>query len=310
MNNKRGNLTSVEIRNLLIETIGYEKGDIDSEGKFFKMYDYQGSQADLYRLAEGLAINQKLIPSKIEVASSAWGGSPYSMIESRNTNFTRNELMKLSQEFLYLINQGIISPGAYGNYGCSLPYFHVTEYGLKCIEDNEILPHDADGYLKKISLIPNIDEWVLFYIKESLKCFNSNCLEASVIMIGLANETIMQEQINALSLFLGSIRPNLKSEMDNKLHKEISISRKYSIYQDYIDKCKAFHKEREFLDLFSKNDKLSARVYANFTRITRNELSHPSQVKMERIEVLMILMTFIRYCEIQYEFINYFNSKA
>lgn len=64
MNNKRVNLTSVEIRSLLLETLGYVDGDIDSEGKNFKMYGYQGSQVDLNRLAEGLAIKQNLIKLK------------------------------------------------------------------------------------------------------------------------------------------------------------------------------------------------------------------------------------------------------
>jgi len=81
MNNKRVNLTSVEIRSLLLETLGYVDGDIDSEGKNFKMYGYQGNQADLYRLAEGLAIKQNLIPDKVKVTSSAWGGSLYNLIE-------------------------------------------------------------------------------------------------------------------------------------------------------------------------------------------------------------------------------------
>lgn len=309
MNNERVNLTSVEIRSLLLETLGYDNVDIDNEGNNFKMYNYQGSQADLYRLAEGLAIKQNLIPNKVKVTSAAWGGSLYNLIENHNTNFTKYELMKLYEEFLFLINQGIISPGAYRDYGYSLPYFHVTEYGMKCIESNDILPHDVDGYLEKLSAIPNIDEWVLFYIKESLQCFNSNCLDASVIMLGLANETIMIQQINAISSFLGLINSSLKTEMNNRLDKEKSISGKYSIYQDYLYKLKKEHEDKEFKKLFSRNDKLSAKVYADFARISRNELSHPSQVKMERIEVLMILIAFIKYCEIQYEFINYFNNE-
>lgn len=53
-------------------------------------------------------------------------------------------------------------------------------------------------------------------------------------------------------------------------------------------------------------DKVAFQAYANFTRITRNELAHPSDTKMERIEVLMIFISFIKYCQIQYGFIDYF----
>jgi hypothetical protein len=48
------NLSSIEIRNLMLETLAYEEADIDSEGKTFKMYGYQGAQSDLFRLMEGL----------------------------------------------------------------------------------------------------------------------------------------------------------------------------------------------------------------------------------------------------------------
>ena len=52
-------LSSIEIRNLMLDTLAYEGADIDSEGKTFKMYGYQGAQSDLYRLMEGLAVKKK-----------------------------------------------------------------------------------------------------------------------------------------------------------------------------------------------------------------------------------------------------------
>ena len=51
-------LSSIEIRNLMLDTLAYEEADIDSEGKTFKMYGYQGAQSDLYRLMEGLAVKR------------------------------------------------------------------------------------------------------------------------------------------------------------------------------------------------------------------------------------------------------------
>ena len=41
-------LSSIEIRNLMLDTLAYEADDIDSEGKTFKKYGYQGTQSDLY----------------------------------------------------------------------------------------------------------------------------------------------------------------------------------------------------------------------------------------------------------------------
>lgn len=53
-------------------------------------------------------------------------------------------------------------------------------------------------------------------------------------------------------------------------------------------------------------DRVAFEVYANFTRITRNGLAHPSDTKMERIKVLMIFISFIKYCQIHYGFIDYY----
>lgn len=73
MEKQWSNLSSLEIRGLLLNTLEYEELDIDSEGKTFKMYGYQGTQSDLYRLAENLAIKLKIIPDEIKVSGAAWG---------------------------------------------------------------------------------------------------------------------------------------------------------------------------------------------------------------------------------------------
>lgn len=48
--------------------------------------------------------------------------------------------------------------------------------------------------------------------------------------------------------------------------------------------------DQVFKDMLPLVDRVAFQVYANFTRITINELSHPSDTKMERIEVLMIFI--------------------
>ena len=180
-------LSSIEIRNLMLDTLAYEADDIDSEGKTFKKYGYQGTQSDLYRLMEGLAIKRGLIESDIPLHGAAWGGSGLMLHAHSTTNFSYSDIQNIYEQFHLLLNQGIIAPGAIGNYGPNLPSFHVTQYGLKCLEEHEILPYDVDGYFEKIKNIPSISEWVKFYIKEALQCYNANCMEAAVIMLGLSS---------------------------------------------------------------------------------------------------------------------------
>lgn len=300
------NLSSIEIRNLMLETLAYEEADIDSEGKTFKMYGYQGAQPDLFRLMEGLAVKRGLIKEKVSLSGAAWGASGLMLHPHSTTNFSRGDIKNIFEQFHLLLNQGIIAPGAVGNYGHNLPYFHVTDYGLKCLEEQEVLPYDIDGYFDKIRNIPSISEWVEFYIKEALQCYNANCMEAAVIMLGLASEKIIVENLEAL---LGYLSRNFNTEflqMQSELVNIRTASGKFNCYKKYFDKIKNNVSDLKFKEMLPMVDKVAFQTYANFTRITRNELAHPSDTKMERIEVLMIFISFIKYCQIQYGFIDYY----
>ena len=85
-------LSSIEIRNLMLDTLAYEGQDIDSEGKTFKLYGYQGAQSDLYRLMEGLAVRRGLIKEEISLSGAAWGGSGLMLHPHSTTNFSRSDI--------------------------------------------------------------------------------------------------------------------------------------------------------------------------------------------------------------------------
>ena len=114
-------LSLLEIRNLMLETLSYENDDIDSEGKNFKMYDYRGTQEDLFRLMENLAIKKGLINNDIRQRVGAWGATGALLHPGSSTNFSDDQLNKVYESFHLLLNQGIISPGAVGNMGPNLP---------------------------------------------------------------------------------------------------------------------------------------------------------------------------------------------
>ncbi|MDD3417207.1 MAG: hypothetical protein PHY47_24965, partial [Lachnospiraceae bacterium] len=284
----------------------YEGNDLDSEGKNFKRYGYQGTQSDLFRLLESLAIKRGIIMNSIPVYNAAWGGSGFMLHSGHTTNFGNNDIKNIYEQFHLLLNQGIIAPGAIGNYGPDLPSFHVTEYGLKCLEEHEILPYDVDGYLDKIKNIPSMSEWVEFYIKEALQCYNANCMEAAVIMLGLSSEKIIDEQIDALLGYLSRNYTNKFSQMKTEASNMIFASEKFNCYKKFFNMIKNNILDQKFKDLLPLVDTVAFQVYQNFTRITRNGLAHPTDTKMERIEVLMIFISFIKYCQIQYGFIDYY----
>lgn len=306
METETRDLSSIEIRSLMLDTLAYEGEDIDTEGKTFKLYGYQGTQSDLYRLMEGLAIKRGLIKLDIPLHGAAWGGSGLMLHPHSTTNFGRSDIQNIYEQFHLLLNQGIIAPGATGNYGPNLPNFHITEYGLKCLKEHEILPYDVDSYLEKIKNIPSISEWVEFYIKEALQCYNANCMEAAVIMLGLSSEKIIDEQIAALLGYLSRNFANEFSQMQTELSSIRLASAKFNCYKKYFDIIKNNVSDQTFKDMLPLVDRVAFQVYTNFTRITRNGLAHPSDTKMERIEVLMIFISFIKFCQTQYGFTDYY----
>lgn len=210
------------------------------------------------------------------------------------------------EAFHILLNRGIIAPGAIGGYGSDLPNFHVTEYGLKCLEATYILPYDSERYLNKFSEISNLNVWIKFYIEQSLECFNSYCYEAALIMIGLSSEVIIEELISNYLNYLNKHHTNEWKNLNNKINETRSISKKYLQYCNSLNKIMKSDGE---LNKFSKYiDKLASETFMSYVRLTRNELSHPNEIKIDRITSLMIFIAFIDYCERQYIFINYFKD--
>lgn len=298
-------LTLLETRNLMIECLAYEGEDIDSEGKNFKKYGYRGTQGDLFRLMEALAIKKNLISEVIPVRSAAWGGAGIMLHPQSTTNFDYKEINHIYEAFHMLLNLGIISPGAIGNMGPNLPYFHVTEYGLRCLRASEIMPYDVDDYLVALNNINGIDEWVNYYIKQSLMCYNANCFEASLIMVGLANEVIADSLMNNYCRYLDVKHPGERHNFESIINSESYVSRKYLKYRDHL-KTFSMRRDTELKRLNIYLDELANETYLSFLRLTRNELAHPTELQVEKITALMIFISLIKYCERQYKFINYF----
>lgn len=113
---------------------------------------------------------------------------------------------------------------------------------------------------------------------------------------------------SALLLYLSKYYSTEYEQIENESIKLKRASEKYDCYTKYFNSVKKYIKDLKFRNMLSLMDEITVKSYTNFTRITRNELSHPSDIKMERIEVLMIFISFVRYCEIQYGFCEYFNN--
>lgn len=149
----------------------------------FKSYGYKGAVVSLLAIVEHLAISRGLLDKIIDLPEMAWGVPGDMLIYGSSTNLSEDGLNTFNEEVHFLSVQNVISPGAYRSYGDYFPYFHVTKYGLTCLANRDILPYDPEGYLARIRTAPCIDEWELFYITQSITCYNAGTYNASIIML-------------------------------------------------------------------------------------------------------------------------------
>ena len=234
-------MTSLEMRNLIFEALAEENPKNTPNGCTFIMYGYKGCVPDLRSIVEYIAIKYGLIEKVVEIPKIAWGAPGEIPWFGRNTNFDEDNLNLFNEEIFILINHNILSPGAIGNYGDSLPYFHVTKYGLHCLENRDVLPYDSVGYMKKISMIQNIDEREKFYIEQGLKCYNADVFEAAMLMIGLAGEHLAEMLIDKMNEFLKIREPSLQLEYKEALKNKSVISQKYKEYEKILKKVLIIH---------------------------------------------------------------------
>ena len=192
--------------------------------KTFEMYGYRGTVSALRALVEYIGIEHGVIEKVVEIPTMAWGVPGEYPYYLSNTNLDNDNLDLFNEEVHLMTYHNILSPGAIGGYGDSFPYFHVTKYGLKCIEERDIFPYDPDAYMQKISSISSIDEWEKFYIEQSLKCYNADAFESALIMIGLAGEYLATQLIEKMESFLANKEPTLQATYVNALQGKNVVS--------------------------------------------------------------------------------------
>ena len=243
-------MTSLEMRNLIFEALAEKNPEKTPWKKTFEMYGYRGTVSALRALVEYIGIEHGVIEKVVEIPTMAWGVPGEYPYYLSNTNLDNDNLDLFNEEVHLMTYHNILSPGAIGGYGDSLPYFHVTKYGLKCIEERDIFPYDPDAYMQKISSISSIDEWEKFYIEQSLKCYNADAFESALIMLGLAGEYLATQLIEKMESFLANKEPTLQATYVNALQGKNVVSQRYAEYENITDFEAIFERVKNQCDLF------------------------------------------------------------
>ncbi len=309
-------MTSLEMRNLIFEALAEKSPENTPWGKTFEMYGYKGTVSALRATVECIAIKHNVISKVVEIPLMAWGVPGECPRYGSNTNLNDENLNLFTEEVHILVKHNILSPGALGGYGYHLPYFHVTKYGLQCVENRDILPYDPDGYMNKISSIQSVDEWEKFYIEQSLKCYNADAFEAALIMLGLTGEYLATKLIEKMNAFLLKNEASLQTTYQTALQNERVISQRYAEYENILKevlKLKDSSNQCKYPDLKALSpllDGAAKAVYATYLRLTRNELAHPSGLKMDRMECLTLMTGYIKYCETQHKYLDFYDANS
>jgi hypothetical protein len=73
------------------------------------------------------------------------------------------------------------------------PFCHLTEQGRKTLENLSRDPANPDGYLSHLHKISALNPIADSYMREALNTYNSNCIKATAVLVGIALETILLE---------------------------------------------------------------------------------------------------------------------
>lgn len=197
-----------------------------------------------------------------------WGERGSSFVEFENPQL-RNRFMVLANEVMWqLLMQGVITVGMNAS-NLNLPFFRITDYGQKVLETERFIPHDPTGYLDELRALTGAiaTDVTIAYVEEALRCFNSGCHVASVLLLGIAAESIFNHICDV-------IRSSLKnSNEQEKLESQLPVKPRHRwIVQKYQSLPKVVRREQlpESLDMTLTS------LY-DLIRRQRNELGHPQE---------------------------------
>jgi hypothetical protein len=170
----------------------------------------------------------------------------------------------------------------------SLDTFVITSYGMDWLLDsrNRIRTYDPDGYLANFyAAAPDPDPEMMRYLRECISVFRGNHLLASVVLLGVASERLVEVLAECLRDALGEPEGN---DWYSRYHNK-DISRKFT---SIVGKLQDEYGER--LDV--NTDAFTAlELTFQYMRLARNDIAHPKNRQFTANEVSGFISNFVQY---------------
>jgi len=188
-----------------------------------------------------------------------------------------------------LIAAHVVAPGLSAHMSTALPFLHLTEHGRKCLEHDEYLPYNPDGYLERLSTrVLELDDTVRLYVTESVQAFRHNLPLSSAVTLGAASEQVFLIASDALAAALppaaqGSYRKKTSGKPIKK-HFEEFMKRLPNVV-DQLPGNVQDNLETDWNGIF------------NLIRNSRNDAGHPARPHVDMDEAAAGLQLFLGHCE-------------
>jgi hypothetical protein len=166
-----------------------------------------------------------------------------------------------------------------------------TEAGVRVIDSPDFEPQDPGGYLEKLAReVPDLDEFVVAYLGESLRAFDSECYLASAVMLGVASE-------RAFLLVATALADWLPDDQGKQLAGLLASPR-----SNFIAKFNEFRKRleprrNELPPELSESLAVELDAVADLLRTSRNEAGHPTGKGPDRGAAFVHLQLFGVYVQ-------------
>lgn len=193
-----------------------------------------------------------------------------------------------------LVGLGYLVPELAGDWGL----FHPTARGRLFLENLDpvaLTPGGLDAKLAAIGLEP--DDLPRQYARLAQNSFLAGHYESSIVMLGVATESLMLELATAVAAVQSSVAPPLRPRPTP-----------HTARQDVAWVTEAMKAHRKHFRLALRDKGLDDEWIetlidlidgtAQAIRLTRNELGHPTGITAEQSDALQLVVLFPRFAEV------------
>lgn len=182
----------------------------------------------------------------------------------------------------------------------------ITPYGARVLADSEerIRVHDPDGYLAHFgNASPTPDPEMMRYLEECVSVFRGGYFLATVVLLGIASERLIEVLAESLRDALGD--PTGTTWFQGKYSKRRDISARFKAVSGKLmdEYGEALHRQK-LRDAFTG----VVRLTFEQIRLARNDIAHPTDRQFSWNEVGGLLHNFVQYFHYTNQIIAFLTS--